>query len=332
MKYGNRWMCKFGLLAAVWAGFNLYFFFFIQDGRAGYLVYLDILFLAALGCLTGMDWTRFRGYRRRVEGMMGQGELMCRMLSDFENQDIAEHDVRVLERQMDRLYEENRGLQDYVARWCHELKIPLAAGLLMDERIENRELRMEMREQLEKMNRQINSLLLGCRLQSSLPDIQVRRTRLGECVRTSLKNNQFFLIQKGFEIRADVGEAEVYTDASWIVYVLDQLVGNAIKYKKRSGEGEKGETGKLSIWTEGEWEKTKLFVEDNGEGIRETDIRRIFEKGYTGSNYHNGRYKSTGMGLYMAAKIIGRLGHEIRVESEYGRYTRFCIIFRKGGG
>ena len=38
MKYGKRWMDKFGLSAAVWAGFNLYFFFFIQDGKGGYLV------------------------------------------------------------------------------------------------------------------------------------------------------------------------------------------------------------------------------------------------------------------------------------------------------
>lgn len=327
MKYGKRWMDKFGLSAAVWVGFNLYFFFFIQDGKGGYLVYLDILFLAAMGCLTGMDWRRFRGYRCKVEEMMGQEELMCRMLPDFENREIAEHDVRVLERQMDRLYEENRSLQDYVARWGHELKIPLAAGLLMDERIEDKELRMELREQLERMKRQINSLLLGCKLQSPLLDIQVKRTRLGECVRTSLKNNRFFLIQKGFEIQVDVGEAQVYTDASWMVYVLDQMIGNAIKYKRRPEEGEPEETGRLSIWTEGEQEETKLFVEDNGEGIRKTDIRRIFEKGYTGSNYHNGRYKSTGMGLYMAAKIMDRLGHEIHVESEYGRYTRFCITF-----
>ena len=70
-------------------------------------------------------------------------------------------------------------------------------------------------------------------------------------------------------------------------------------------------------------------MEDNGEGIQEKDIRRIFEKGYTGSNYHNGKYKSTGMGLYMVSRIIDRLGHEIWVESEYGRYTRFCIVFYK---
>lgn len=73
---------------------------------------------------------------------------------------------------------------------------------------------------------------------------------------------------------------------------------------------------------------TWLYVEDHGQGIRDQDMGRIFEKGFTGSNYHNGRYKSTGMGLYLASKIAGRLGHEIRVESEYGSYARFCVILK----
>ena len=67
-------------------------------------------------------------------------------------------------------------------------------------------------------------------------------------------------------------------------------------------------------------------MEDYGEGIKDSDIRRIFEKGFTGSSYHNGKYRSTGLGLYMAAKIAARLGHQIQVESRYGEYTRFCIL------
>ena len=73
----------------------------------------------------------------------------------------------------------------------------------------------------------------------------------------------------------------------------------------------------------------KLFVEDHGEGIREKDLPRIFDKGFTGSNYHNGKYKSTGMGLYMVSKIADRLGIKIQVESEYERFTRVCILFQK---
>ena len=71
-----------------------------------------------------------------------------------------------------------------------------------------------------------------------------------------------------------------------------------------------------------------LWIEDNGEGIAQCDIRRVFEKGFTGRNYHNGKYKSTGMGLYLAAQIAKRLEHELSIESVYGEYTRFCVMLR----
>ncbi|GFI18007.1 sensor histidine kinase GraS [Lachnospiraceae bacterium] len=98
------------------------------------------------------------------------------------------------------------------------------------------------------------------------------------------------------------------------------MINNALKYAEQDPV--------IHIWAKQEEQETRLFVEDSGEGIKSSDIRRIFEKGFTGSNRHNGKYKSTGMGLYMVSKIIGRLGHEIQAESEYGSYTRFCIIFK----
>ena len=68
-------------------------------------------------------------------------------------------------------------------------------------------------------------------------------------------------------------------------------------------------------------------MEDRGAGIKEEELRRVFDKGFTGSNYHNGQYRSTGMGLYMAKLITNRLGHGLTVDSVYGEYTRFVISF-----
>jgi signal transduction histidine kinase len=124
-------------------------------------------------------------------------------------------------------------------------------------------------------------------------------------------------------------DLEVYTDPAWLVYILDQFIGNALKYGQKHGEEKPGEKAPcLSIWTQKGQDSVTLWVEDYGEGIKDSDIRRIFEKGYTGSNYHNGRYKSTGMGLYMAAKIADRLGHKICVESQYGKGSRFGVVCR----
>ncbi len=303
------------------AAFNLYFIFLISGSSIKYLLYLDFLLMMACGISAVADCCSFVRKWKRIKELMGRKELICRVYPYFENHELAEHDVRVLEEQLEGRFSENCELQDYVAKWCHEMKIPLSAGLLMGEKIPDGRLRGGMREQLERMKQQVGALLLGCRLQGALFDLQIRKVFLKDCVRESVHNNQFFLIQKGFEMKVDAGEEMVYTDPEWIVYVLDQLMSNAVKYA--------GEIPVLHIWTEKKGEILTLFVEDHGAGICESEISRVFEKGFTGRNYHNGKYRSTGMGLYMAAKIIGRMGHEIGVESRYGEFSRFWIRFKK---
>lgn len=331
-----------------------YFFLFIQNQQVGYLLYLDLLLCTVIVPVLAADYLLFWKSWREKEQRLGQDELICRLPGDFANKDIAEHDVQILTKELDERFRENCDLQDFVAKWCHELKLPLSALLFMDEKIADPGLRRAMREQLEKINQQLSSMLLGCRLQGPLLDLQIREVHLPEWVKASIRNNRFFLIRNGFELTVEVEDLTVYTDPQWLVYILDQLIQNAVKYGRKEGE-----TPVLRIWTEKQeemekWEEmerreemereeemerregverqegvVKLHIEDHGQGIQEQDIGRIFEKGYTGSNYHNGKYKSTGLGLYMVQTIAQRLGHSIQVESRYGEYCRFTLEFRK---
>lgn len=320
MKFWKR-SGKYYLLAlGILLSFNLYFLLLVPGTWEDDLYYLDFLLFIGLAFFAVLDCGRYLKKEKKKKELLSCKTIVYREIPYLEDAEITAHDVEILQEQLEKRFEENCELQDYVAKWCHEMKIPLAAGMLMNEDEKDAGRKSAMREQLERMNQNLNMLLLGCRLQSTLFDLQVRKTSLRECVNTSIRNNQFFLIRKHFEISVWVEEIFVYSDPAWLVYVLDQLLSNAVKYIKKDPE----ECPRLEIWTE----KDKLIVKDYGEGIQACDLRRIFDKGYTGSNYHNGRYKSTGMGLYMAAKIIKRLGHEIDVKSEYGSYTQFRIIFQ----
>lgn len=320
MKYlrrsGRYLVCMF-LLAV---SFNLYFLFFLTKVKAGRMVYLDILLTVFFLSFTVVDVLRCREMEKRKQEMLMLQTLISQDMQEYENIEIADHDVELLKTQVSEQFDANCDLQDYIAKWCHEVKIPLAASLLMVERISDQDLKKSMEEQLERINQQLKSALLGCKVQGSLFDINISQVSLRECVRTSVKNNQFFLIRKGFQMDIKMAEGTIFTDLSWLVYVLDQIIDNAIKYA--------GEDPVIKIWTMAEKGTKKLFIEDNGEGILKKDIRHIFAKGFTGSNHHNGKYKSTGMGLYMSSLILQKLGHEITVESEYGSYTRFCIVFK----
>ena len=59
-----------------------------------------------------------------------------------------------------------------------------------------------------------------------------------------------------------------------------------------------------------------LQIEDNGIGIKSSDLNQVFDKSFTGENGRNGS-KSTGMGLYLAKKMCQKLGHKIEIESKY---------------
>lgn len=327
------------LLLLIMVGFNLYFLLLMREKNPQFLWYLDLLLGCGVLLFFIIDGSLFYKKEKKKKGLLSLEQLIYGQFAAYDNMEIAEHDSKLLQKQLQKAFSESCDLQDYVAKWVHELKIPLATELLLCEKITDVSLRGSVREQLERMGALIHSLLLGCKLQGPLMDMQVKRTALADCVKTSIRNNQFFLIQKKFELCVEIKEEQVYTDPAWLVYCLDQLIGNAIKYTRWSSKTGQGtgaavewdveqkdqDTPRLHIWVEEQDRACILYVEDNGEGIRSEDLLRIFEKGYTGSNYHNGQYKSTGMGLYMVDKICKRLEHELTAESMEGVYTRFGI-------
>ena len=303
--------------------YNLYFLFLLPEVKVFYLLYLDFLIAVGMGLWFCADYSRDRLRQRKKQEFLERDSVIWKEFRDGEDADIMAHDAALLEEQLKEQFAMNCEQQDYFAGWCHEVKIPLTASLLLAEKMKESSLKQSMKEQLERINLQLRTAMLGAKLQSSLFDLKVGRTSLLQCVKNSVHNNQFFLIRSHFTLEIEIGEGEevfVYTDPSWLTYVLDQLLGNAVKYA--------GKQPKLKIYSRKREDALQLCVEDNGEGIKESDIRRIFEKGYTGSNRYNGKYKSTGMGLYMVSVILGKLGHEILVESEYQKGSRFTITFR----
>lgn len=323
MKYLSKNRLWLGMLIGLMLSFNIYTVWLMKAASIQQIVYLDVLLGVLILLVLGVDAAGY--YKRQAvkERLLACDYVICREMGEQEDTRVAEHDVMVLEEQLREQFDQNCDLQDYIAAWCHEIRLPLSACLLMNEKIPDLSLRMAQKEQLELICQRLNGVLLGCKVQSSLFDLQICAADLMQCVKTAIHNNQYFLIRHQFEIVLQVEPLKVYTDPSWLVYVLDQLIQNAMKYSMQSPT--------LRIQSIQKGGQIQLMVEDNGEGIQKSDIRRIFERGYTGSNHHNGQYKSTGMGLYMAALILDRLGHTITVESEYGAYTRFYITFREAG-
>ncbi|GAA0068351.1 sensor histidine kinase [Clostridium perfringens] len=221
----------------------------------------------------------------------------------------------------DEIGEFKRGINDYreyIELWVHEIKTPIATCKLL---IENNEspLTESIGEEVCKLENYIDQALFYTRSNTLEKDYIIKEMSLSSCVNKVLNNNADSLIKKRVKISLGDLEKGVYSDSKWIEFILGQIISNSIKYMNK-------EHKELKIYCNENSKYVILNIEDNGAGISEKDISRVFDKGFTGEN---GRKfgKSTGIGLYLCKKLCKKLGLDITLISEEGKFTRVSIIF-----
>lgn len=320
MKYVGKYKKFFMCLIIVGLAFNLYFIYLIPNTDLQLLIYLDILVVVCLLLFFSIDALLFYKKEKEINEYLKIDDFISPIIYELENKDVIEHDFEIFQQKLNEQISINQDLQDFVTKWCHEVKIPLSAAMLMNEKIEDSRLQIQLKEQLEKIKHFLNSALVSCKVQGTFDDLHIHKLKLIECINTSIKNNRYFLMNENVNLQIDVHDEYIYSDKTWLVYIIVQLLANAIKYTK--------DTTKIHIYSEKKHQEVSLYIKDYGEGIKDYDLPRIFDRGFVGSNHHNGRYKSTGMGLYMVHLMIKKLGHEISVDSQYQEFTCFCITFK----
>lgn len=312
-----------GILTCVMvlAVINLYFGVLCADSvYFADLLYLDGILLAAglfylaLGYRKWKQITRILDdeiHKNREEASRLLGSRVTDVLCRMEKENAEDISI---------LLEERDGLTDYITRWAHEVKLPLSALGLMNERNPDGELQGEMQGCLERIQQLLNTMMMSSKLKNMENDVRYEKIYLEEAVNEALKNQSYFLIREHFQIEKILEGAAVYSDRRWLVYMLDQLIGNAVKYRAQQP----------SLTFEAKCisaDEVKLTVKDNGIGIAEGEIPYIFDRGYIGSNLRSGDYRSTGMGLYFVKETAGHLGIRLEAYSRQGEGTRFELRF-----
>ncbi len=211
--------------------------------------------------------------------------------------------------------------KEYIELWIHEVKTPIAAGKLM---LENHpsEWSEDLKEELERIEGYTEQALFYARSAHVEKDYLIRPVLLKDLVAQAVRKNQKQLIAMGAGIQMDGLEEEVYSDEKWLVFILHQILSNSIKYSDK-------EKLKLTFTGRRERERIILAIQDNGRGIKSSDLSRVFEKGYTGSRGRQSG-QATGLGLYLSHKLCGRLGHGIEIDSREGEGCVVRLIFPRG--
>lgn len=187
----------------------------------------------------------------------------------------------------------------YIEQWVHEVKTPITALKLLCEN--NRSpFSRDVLAELENINRYTEQALYYARSEHTEKDYSIREMNLADVVHGAIADNKYLLRQCDMAITVDDLEPVVYADDKWVRFILNQIISNAVKYRTPQHPA-------LRIFTERSGDQVLLSIADNGIGIPESDLPRIFEKGFTGQN---GRtiHSSTGIGLYLCKRLCDKLG------------------------
>ncbi|KAB7672122.1 sensor histidine kinase [Bacillus sp. B1-b2] len=241
-----------------------------------------------------------------------EGKLLYDVLRQA-NKDMHEHVKNYRDRENE--------YREYIETWVHEIKTPIASTRLIIENNQNNITR-NIKDEVKKIEEYIEQVLYYSRSNNVSKDYLIKEVSLADLVRSVIKRNSRDFITKGIIIDMEAVEGTVYSDAKWLEFIVNQLIGNAIKYNRERD-------AKVTISTIRNENNIVLTIEDNGIGIIDKDINRVFEKGFTGEN---GRKfgTSTGIGLYLCKKLTEQLGLGLTLTSKIGEGTKAIIIFPLG--
>lgn len=210
---------------------------------------------------------------------------------------------------------------DFITKWLHDVKVPIAAARLILESQEE-ELPVTFYRNLysELFNIEESALRVFYELKTNrfFDDYRIVKTSTRKLISQGLKGYSSFFSYKKLGITVEGDDYQVLTDEKWSSYILSQIISNAVKYSPASGS--------IEITAKREASKTVISIKNTGRGIPAEDIERIFNKGFTSSEGRNGA-NATGYGMYLSKKLADLLGLALTAESKRNEYAVFHLAF-----
>lgn len=241
-----------------------------------------------------------------------EGELLCQALYDID---------KSMSENINQIEEQMQDFKNYIEMWIHEVKIPLSTLVLIGENHKN-QFDKKAKTQLKRLENYVEQVLYYARSENAEKDYLIKETDLSKVIKNVGLKNMDDLLENKIDYNVKNVNVKVLTDSKWLEFILEQIINNSIKYKKDI------EDSFIKISSRDEKNKTTLIIEDNGIGIKESDLKQVFDKSFTGENGRN-ISKSTGMGLFIAKNMCEKLGHKIDIESKENEYTKVYITFAK---
>ena len=214
-----------------------------------------------------------------------------------------------------------KSFKEYIELWIHEVKIPISSLVLMNHNSKEN-LPKKYTTQINRLDNYIDQVLYYVRSNNSEEDYLIKEVSLSKIINAIALKNKDDLLENNIEFIVKAKEEKVLTDEKWLEFILNQIINNSIKYKRNI------KNPKIEIAVEENSTQVTLTITDNGIGIHQNDLPKVFNKSFTGTNGRK-TSKSTGLGLYITKNLLKKLGHKVEIESSVNKYTKVTITFSK---
>ena len=292
-----------------------------------------ILFLIWFGPILIYMFLEFIKYRRYLNNLINTVEnldrkyLLPEVIEEPRFQeariinDVLKQCNKSMHEKVKHYKDEQIEYREYIETWVHEIKTPIASAKLILEN-DDSNLGSRINYEMKRVEGFIEQVLYYARSSDVSKDYIIKEFSLRNVVMKAVKSNSRDFINKNIKLNVSDIEGTIFSDAKWVEFIINQIIINAVKFSIAN-------KGEVSIFSKINENNIILTIEDNGVGISEKDIDRVFEKGFTGEN---GRKfgKSTGIGLYLCKKLCDKLGIGISLTSKKGLGTKVNIVFPQG--
>lgn len=210
--------------------------------------------------------------------------------------------------------EYRKDVESYFLTWVHQIKTPITASQLLLERNEPN-VANQVRQEIVQIDNYTRLALSYLKLLNEASDMTITEVNIDDLIKPLIMKYRIHFIEQHTKIHYQSNDDSILTDAQWTSILIEQILNNALKYAR----------GK-DIWIDFDSTSQQLSIKDNGIGISQADLPKIFDKGYSG---YNGSLNesSSGIGLFIVKHIAQHLNLNVEVTSDLNKGTQFTISF-----
>jgi signal transduction histidine kinase len=243
---------------------------------------------------------------------------------------VSEHEARTAAEAAVRIREE------FLSIASHELKTPLTILLGSAQLFQQRAQRSghlserdaqafaRIMQQGQKLNHMIHRLLDVSRIDQGRLKLEFGTLDLSVLVRRAVAELQGETTRHRFAILGSDAPVVIAGDELRLEQVVQNLLGNAVKYSPRGGQ--------ITVTLTADAEQVRLLVQDQGIGVPSADLPRLVERFYRAGNVSGTHISGVGIGLYVVQEIINLHGGQLTLASQEGEGSTFSVTLPRGAG